>query len=175
MKIVKAIFALVLISQAFCTKASEIFKQPDNHSILSQWFSIDSGFNIKMQMTKMETIEGYNKFQLSFTSDDQHLVNGTLVMPVKQNGKAKLALLLHAMGADENLWWAENKISGNKISEKLIQKGYSVITLDARRHGKRVIDDLTAKDMIAKAHSEEPRLYTDMIIGTVRDYRLALE
>lgn len=78
------------------------------------------------------------------------------------------------MGTDQNLWWSPNKINGQKISDKLLESGYAVLTLDARRHGERVVDDLGPRDMIAKARSDQPRLYTDMIIGTVRDYRIAL-
>jgi dienelactone hydrolase len=180
MKTVKTFLILLLINQTYSAGANnspDAFVEPDNQSILSQWFSIDSQFDIKMQKT-LSTNSVANdkseKYSLSFTSDDQKLVNGTLAIPKSFKGKPKLALLLHAMGTDENLWWSESMISGSKISNKLIENGYSVLTLDARRHGKRVIDELTAKDMIAKAHSGEPRLYTDMIIGTVRDYRLAL-
>lgn len=180
----KAFLILLLINLSYIANAkspSNALVEPDNQSILSQWFSIDSQFDINMQKTLISNAadsdnnEKTEKYSLSFKSDDQQMVNGTLALPVNYNGTPKLALLLHAMGTDENLWWSENKVSGKKISDKLLDKGYSVLTLDARRHGKRVLDKLKARDMITKARSDEPRLYTDMIIGTVRDYRLALE
>jgi dienelactone hydrolase len=175
MNTVKAFLILLLISQSYSAGA---LVEPDNQAILSQWFSIDSQFDINMEKTLISNADNKTnseKYTLSFKSDDQQMVNGTLAVPVNYNGIPKLALLLHAMGTDENSWWSESMISGSKISDKLLDKGYSVLTLDARRHGKRILDELTARDMIAKAHSDEPRLYTDMIIGTVRDYRLALE
>lgn len=154
--------------------AGEISNGPDAQSVMSQWFAIDSDFDIKMQKFVYESNDNKQIFTLSFTSDDQQTVNGILAIPQTNKKPLKLAMLLHAMGTDQNLWWSDNKLSGSKISNKLLDNGYAVLTLDARRHGKRVVDELGPKEMINKAHSDQPRLYTDMIIGTVRDYRLAL-
>ena len=174
MKISKHIFILILIVQSYQTNAQEVSTGPNAQSVMSQWFSIDTDFDIKMQKTMSEETDSRQKYTLSFTSDDQQTVNGLLVIPYSHKKPLKLAMLLHAMGTDQNLWWQPNKISGTKISDKLLDQGYAVLTLDARRHGKRVIDDFGPQEMITKAHSDQPRLYTDMIIGTVRDYRLAL-
>ncbi|MBL4773364.1 MAG: alpha/beta fold hydrolase, partial [Alcanivoracaceae bacterium] len=174
MKTSNLITLIILVINIHCSHAVENLITPSAHAIISQWFSIDSQHDIKMQKSLLSEDAAGKKFQLSFFSDDQQAVNGILVMPSTQKGQLKLALLLHAMGTDQNIWWTQNKISGNKISEKLLQKGYAVLTLDARRHGKRSSHDFTAKDMISKARSNQPRLYTDMIIGTVRDYRIAL-
>jgi dienelactone hydrolase len=175
MKILKLILISNLIIHSFVTWSKEVVSDPSSHSIMSQWFSIDSSFDNKFEKTLLSEDDNIAKYSLSFISDDRQPVNGILAVPKNKSESLKLALLLHAMGTDQNLWWNPNKISGSKISEKLLQQGYAVLTLDARRHGKRVSDGLGPKDMIAKAHSEQPRLYTDMIIGTVRDYRIALE
>lgn len=173
MKIPQLIIITVLVTIFSHSYAKEKIIVPDTQSIISQWFSIDSQYDIKMDKSLITEDESIQKFKLSFNSDDQQKANGILVIPKGHKGQLKLALLMHAMGSSQNLWWKQTKVSGDKISTKLLQSGYAVLTLDARRHGKRTVDDLTAKDMIDKAHSKEPRLYTDMIIGTVRDYRIA--
>lgn len=174
MKTLKHIIIFLFLSQSYYSQSLEVTSQLDAHSVMSQWFSIDSNFDIKMQQTIIEETDKIKKISLSFTSDDQQVVNGVLALPAKTKAPNKLALLLHAMGTDQNLWWTPNVISGNKISDRLLQQGYAVLTLDARRHGKRTVDEFGPEEMIAKAHSDQPRLYTDMIIGTVRDYRTAL-
>lgn len=150
------------------------FTKPTTNEIIDQWFSFDSSFDIAMQKELIHADQEIQQFSLSFISDDHQQVHGTLTIPRQHSGQLSLALLLHAMGSDQQLWWQDNKIHGHEISKNLLNKGYAIVTLDARRHGQRKIDQLTPRDMINKAHSSEPRLYTDMIIGTVRDYRLVL-
>ena len=144
-------------------------------SVLDQWFSIDPQHDIEMQQTTLPADALGKRFNLSFISDDQQRVNGTLAMPEIKDGKLKLALMLHPMGRDENIWWSEdNALSGGAISTRLRQQGYAVLSLDARRHGKRTLSDMGLGELLKRAHGKHPRQYTDMIVGTVRDYRLAL-
>jgi len=149
--------------------------QDQAQEVLSKWFSIDPKHDIKMQKLALPDDEHGKRYQISFTSDDQQSVNGLLAMPILNTSPVKIALLLHPMGRDHSLWWnKDNALSGGTLSEKLRQQGYAVLTLDARRHGKRKVEDMGLKELLARAHSDHDRLYIDMIIGTVRDYRLAL-
>ena len=151
------------------------FQQPTAQQIIDQWFSIDSHFDINMDQQVTSTDEKITTYSLNFISDDQSPVNGILTVPHSHKKPISLAFLLHAMGTDQQLWWQDNKIHGHDMTKTLLDQGYAVLTLDARRHGQRQLDDLSAKDIIAKAHSDEPRLYTDMIIGSIRDYRLVMQ
>jgi len=66
--------------------------------------------------------------------------------------------------------WALTNNFGGAIKAR-----YKPIKLpDARRHGERGHDSFSPRELIARAHSSEPRLYIDTIIGSVRDYRIAL-
>ncbi len=165
---------IILLSIICHICKADDFQKPTTEQIIEQWFAIDTSFDITMHKELISSDENHQQYSLKFVSDDQQQVNGTLTIPQAHTGQLSIALLLHAMGSDQQLWWQENKIHGHKITQTLLKKGYAVITLDARRHGQRKIDKLTPKDIINKAHSSEPRLYTDMIIGTVRDYRLLL-
>ena len=149
--------------------------QAQAQTVLAEWFSIDPKHDIQMQKTLLSEDAQGQRYQLSFTSDDQLKVNGTLVLPSAAQQVQKLALLLHPMGRSENIWWtADNPIQGEAISTRLLKKGFAVLTLDARRHGQRQLNDIGLKEMLNRAHSPNRRLYDDMIIGSVRDYRLAL-
>ncbi len=148
-------------------------------TVLAEWFSIDPKHDLKMQQQPIEADGLGARFSLSFVSDDQQAVNGVLAMPqgyvVDNNKPFKLALLLHPMGRDHALWFSEdNPIKAGGISQALRQQGYAVLALDARRHGLRKVGDFGLQELIGRAHSPHRRLYDDMIIGTVRDYRLAL-
>ncbi len=148
-------------------------------SVLAEWFSIDPQHDINMQQQAMEPDAIGQRFSLNFVSDDQQPVNGVLNLPqyydLAKQAPFKLALLLHPMGSDHSVWFSQdNPIKAGRISEKLRQQGYAVLALDARRHGQRKVADMGLKELIGRAHSPHRRLYDDMIIGTVRDYRLAL-
>ena len=144
-------------------------------TVLAEWFSIDPKHDIQMQKNELPADQLGQRFTLSFVSDDQQKVNGTLAMPAEPDENLKLAVLLHPMGRDENIWWsADNPIQGGAITQHLRQQGFVILTLDARRHGQRKLGDMGLKEMLNRAHSKHRRMYDDMIIGTVRDYRLAL-
>ncbi|MCF6226000.1 MAG: dienelactone hydrolase family protein [Xanthomonadales bacterium] len=170
---------VLLTSLSFASFAKESVFDVQAQSVLSEWFSVDPKHLINMQQNAIDADELGERFNLNFTSDDQQTVNGILAMPVDydsaQKPAFKLALLLHPMGTDHTLWFShDNPINAENISIKLRKQGFAVLALDARRHGDRKVGDIGLKDLIERAHSPYRRLYDDMIIGTVRDYRLAL-
>ncbi len=150
------------------------------HQVLSEWFDVDPTFDIQMQQLPLGEDHLGMKYSLTFISDDQQPVNGTLALPQGYQADShqpyKLALLLHAMGTDQNLWFnSERSIKAGLISDHLRQSGYAVLALDARLHGSRTIKGMGPREILGKAHSPNRRIYNDMIVGTVRDYRLALQ
>ncbi|MBL4659002.1 MAG: hypothetical protein JKY19_01495, partial [Alcanivoracaceae bacterium] len=104
MSLAKLITIIFLISQSYHLHSLEILSEPNAASIISQWFSIDSSFDNKLQKTLVLEDKKQKKFTIYFTSDDQQPVNGLLVIPNVKKGRLKLALLLHAMGSDQSLW-----------------------------------------------------------------------
>ncbi|WP_395373360.1 alpha/beta hydrolase [Marinicella sp. W31] len=169
---------LFLTFWLFQTSHAETLEPPfeaQAQIVLAEWFSIDPKHDIQMQKKPVSDDALGQRFQLTFISDDQQAVNGSLVLPAKPQQVKKVALLLHPMGRSENIWWTpDNPIQGEAISTRLLQQGFALLTLDARRHGQRKLDDMGLKEMLNRAHSPHRRQYDDMIIGSVRDYRLAL-
>jgi len=159
---------------------------PLDQAYLSHWFSYDSAEPIKFSLTPLNKDHLGERAELRFTSDDGQMVNGLIAYErassitgnTSSKGEpsaAKLALLLHPMGIDQQFWWSDkSSLQANKITDRLRERGYTVISLDARRHGERGHDSFSPRELIARAHSSEPRLYIDTIIGSVRDYRIAL-
>jgi len=144
--------------------------------VLSEWFAIDSQHHTQTQLKALPDDALGRRATLTFISDDQQLVNGTVAWPSAAQPVTGLALLLHPMGRDQHIWWSkDNPIKGGAITDLLREQGFLVVTLDARRHGQRTVDDIDLKTLLARAHSQERRLYNDMIIGSVRDHRLVLQ
>ena len=175
------IFTLTLsffLTHAFAS-AKDIYGD-QAHLVLNEWFDVDPTFDIQMQQSQLDDDHLGVTYNLQFNSDDQQPVNGTLAFPEGYNPGSKqpfkLALLLHAMGTDQNLWFDnERAIKAGLISDHLRQSGYAVLALDARLHGLRKVDNMGPREILTKAHSPNRRIYNDMIVGSVRDYRLALQ
>ncbi len=142
---------------------------------LSHWFSYDSAEPINLTLTKLEDGAFGERAEIRFTSDDGQAVNGLIAYPKNTATPTKLALVLHPMGIDQQFWWSDKSpLDAQKMTAHLLEKGYTIISLDARQHGQRGRDGFGPRELIARAHSNEPRLYIETIIGTVRDYRIAL-
>ncbi|MCF6300706.1 MAG: alpha/beta fold hydrolase [Proteobacteria bacterium] len=177
--LIRVIVVTLIFNFSNISFAGESVFDEQAQAVLSEWFSVDPKHSINMQQQLIEADELGKRFSLNFTSDDQQAVNGILAMPegydASKNPAFKLALLMHPMGSDYMLWFSQdNPIKAGSISTKLRKQGYAVLALDARRHGERKINDMSLKGLLERAHSQHRRLYNDMIIGTVRDYRLAL-
>ncbi len=144
-------------------------------SYLSHWFTVDSAETNNLVLTPIKGVKETDFVQLTFTSDDGHKVNGILAHPTGLAGVNKIALAIHPMGSDQYFWWRETSpLSGHKLTASLREQGYTVISLDARRHGESSTPRFGPRELLKRAHSDEPRLYIETIIGTVRDYRTVL-
>lgn len=147
---------------------------------LDQWFSIDSrephSLKFRSSIGELDSHEACGKCELNFYSDDGQAVNGTIAFPKLKKTKAKLALLMHPMGIDQRFWWSEKSpLSAHLLTELLLQEGYTVLSLDARQHGKRSREGFGSRELLKRAHGDAPRIYTETIIGSVRDYRILLK
>ncbi|MEO0998794.1 MAG: alpha/beta fold hydrolase, partial [Pseudomonadota bacterium] len=116
------------------------------------------------------------RYRVAFLADDGSRVNGILAMPGDEPAPASLAIALHPMGSDQSIWWRAGKpLFGGEITARLRQRGHAVLALDARWHGERGVDGVGPRDLLAFAHGENPRPYHQVIVDSVRDYRLALK
>ncbi len=142
---------------------------------LAQWFSIDPKQASRVELGAQQQDAVSHIQVLRFESDDGVMVNGQIAAPDKRyKGSPRLALMLHPMGADQSFWWdAKHSLQANRIAQELRKSGHTVVSLDARLHGKR-IPKVAPRELITKARSRNPRVYLDAIIGTVRDYKLLL-
>ncbi len=115
------------------------------------------------------------RYRVQFNADDGSLVTGTLGMPSETDGPVPLALAMHPMGVDEQIWWnSDNPIFGGRLVDELRKRGFAVLTLDARLHGSRRAENVGPREMIGLARGDNPTPYVRMIVDSVRDYRIAL-
>lgn len=158
-----------------------------DQAYLAHWFAYDSAEPIKLERSLLKTDDIGHIDKLRFTSDDGQTVNGMIAYGKHPNTAGrqanggvntavkKLALLLHPMGSDQTFWWRDDSpLGAHALAQHLRQQGYTVISLDARRHGERGTPAFGPRELLARAHSPQPRLYIDTIVGSVRDYRILL-
>jgi predicted esterase len=164
-----------LMATALHAKEAPTNNQPLNQAYLSHWFSYDSAEDINLSLTPLKDDALGERAEIRFTSDDGQAVNGLIAFAKNKASSKKLALALHPMGIDQQFWWSEKSpLAAQKMTARLREKGYTVISLDARMHGERGRPGFGPRELIKRAHSAEPRLYIDTIIGSVRDYRIVL-
>lgn len=179
MTLTKPIFLLglfaALAANALHAKEAPIRNQLLDEAYLSHWFSYDSAEAINLTLTPLEEDSLGERAEIRFTSDDGQAVNGLIGFAKGKSASKKLALALHPMGIDQQFWWSdESPLAAQKMTARLREQGYTVISLDARQHGERGRDGFGPRELIKRAHSAEPRVYIDTIIGSVRDYRIVL-
>ena len=167
---------LILNPLMSVANATATGSQPISESYLEHWFSIDSAEPINMRVTPLENDSIGKRAKLEFTADDGASVNGKIAYPAQSQAIKKIAFALHPMGSNQDFWWSnKSPLAANQIVDHLRKQGFIVISLDARRHGERAVKDFGPRELLKRAHSDEPRLYIDTIIGSVRDYRSILK
>jgi pimeloyl-ACP methyl ester carboxylesterase len=179
MTLTKPLFFLgllaVLTTHSIFAKELSATNLPLDQAYLSHWFSYDSAEPIKLVMTPLQDDVFGERAEIVFNSDDGQSVNGLIGFPKDKASSNKLALMLHPMGIDQQFWWSEKSpLAAQKMTARLRQQGYTVISLDARQHGQRSRQGFGPRELIKRAHSDQPRIYIDTIIGSVRDYRIVL-
>lgn len=143
---------------------------------LAELFSIDTRFPEDVVRVAIEPDGIGQRYRIEFLADDGSRVNGVLAMPGDEYSTARLAFAFHPMGSDHSIWWRPGEpLFGGEITGQLRRSGYAVLALDARWHGERGVEGIGPRDIIAFAHSENPRPYHQVIVDSVRDYRLALK
>ncbi|SEA41296.1 alpha/beta fold hydrolase [Microbulbifer marinus] len=130
---------------------------------------------------RLEAI-GDGKFSLSFRSFDGALVNGQISYPPSHQEKHPVLIGISAMGRGYQRWWTDS-FKGrptvtrvNEITKLAADKGYAVISIDARFHGTRKDPDRPLKSIMNDLHFFGDKTnYENMIRKTVLDYRVLLD
>lgn len=136
--------------------------------------------DIQMKIEHLDDRSG----TFSYQSFDGSRVNGRIHYPRPfASGDAPFPVMIgaHAMGRSEARWW-QDRINDrptieltHRLSQLALDRGYAVITIDARLHGSRKDPNRTLKSVMRDLHYFGARTnYEHMIRDTVRDHRVLL-
>lgn len=120
--------------------------------------------------------------EFTFTAYDGEMVFGQIMLPSVKQEKYPVLIGIHAMGRSYPRWFNDSlkgrptTTSVNKITELALAKGYAVIAIDARFHGKRKVEDkpLTSIWNNLKFFGDKTD-YENMVLKTVIDNRTVLD
>lgn len=151
--------------------------QQEIHSKYSYQLPTD----LQMQVSPISQTQ----FSFTYTSFDGAIVNGEIHYPTQlKELRAPIPVMvgIHAMARSHVRWW-QDRIDDrmtlentHKITEQALEKGYAVVAIDARNHGKRKDPNLSIIDIIDDLHwwgKREP--YENMLINTVKDHRILID
>jgi len=146
--------------------------------ILAQYDYKNSFAEFRLETQTQESLE------FSFMAHDEQRVYGKLMLPSKPSANGKYPVLVgaHAMGRSYPRWF-QSSLKGrptvthvNKITEQALAKGYAVVAIDARYHGKRKVKDKPLSQIWNNLHYfGNKQDYQDMLVNTVIDHRLLLD
>lgn len=123
-----------------------------------------------------------NSREFTFTSFDGEKVYGQIMLPTINKEKYPVLVGVHAMGRSYPRWYKDElkgrptTTSVNKITELALAKGYAVVAIDARYHGKRKLEDKPLSSIWNNLHYFGNKSdYQDMIVNTVIDNRVLFD
>ena len=138
----------------------------------------DKPMNMQLEQLSATT------FAFTYQSFDGAIVNGRMAYPDTYTKAHSMPVMLgvHAMGRSENRWWMDSfkerptLEQTDKLAKQALANGYAVIAIDSRNHGKRKNLDYNIIEVMRDLHwwgKREP--YEQMVIDTVKDYRVLLD
>jgi predicted esterase len=148
---------------------------------------INSRYSYHMARPTALMMEPLDKvsFTFSYSSFDGAMVHGQIRYPrplADINAPVPVLIGVHAMGRSYLRWWQaqidarptlENT---DKITALALEKGYAVVTIDARLHGARKLPYVGIRSIYQNLHWWGQRgPYEHMIVDTVRDHRVLLD
>jgi cephalosporin-C deacetylase-like acetyl esterase len=120
--------------------------------------------------------------EFTFTAYDGEKVFGQIMLPSVTKEKYPVLIGIHAMGRSYPRWFKDSLkgrptvTSVNKITNLALDKGYAVVAIDARFHGKRkVADNPLTKIWNNMQFFGDKTDYENMILKTVIDNRTLLD
>lgn len=133
-----------------------------------------------LEMTMTAAAPNVSSF--TYKSFDGEMVYGQIAYPDQVSEKYPVLIGISAMGRSYVRWWVDTfngnptVTQANKIAELAISKGYAVVSIDARYHGKRKDPERTLRSIMNDLHFfGDKRDYEAMIRDTVKDHRVLLD
>lgn len=125
---------------------------------------------------------GGGQFSFSYKSFDGAMVNGQISYPPIDKASYPVLIGIAAMGRGYQRWWTDS-FKGrptvtrvNEITRVATEKGYVVIAIDARYHGKRKDPNKPVSSIMNDLHFFGNKTdYENMIRNTVLDYRVLID
>lgn len=134
----------------------------------------------ELELTMTET--GPGTFSFTYDSFDGAVVYGQISYPDIEADKYPVLIGISAMGRSYVRWWVDTfngnptVTQANKIADLAHSKGYAVISIDARYHGKRKDPERSLRSIMNDLHFfGDKRDYEAMIRDTVLDHRVLLD
>ena len=123
-----------------------------------------------------------NSRAFSFRAFDGELIHGQIQFPQQSRSQYPVLIGLHAMGRSYPRWFTD-ELKGrptvtkvDKLTQAALAKGYAVIAIDARFHGKRKIEGKSLRKIWNNLHYFGDKYdYQQMIVNTVIDNRTLLD
>ncbi|WP_165726280.1 alpha/beta fold hydrolase [Pseudoalteromonas sp. SA25] len=162
------------------------------------WYTVFGLKAYKVTVQELEELYGYQKqavnvdltalekgqFNVTFNSFDGEQVYGQLIYPKNADPSQPIPILIgvHGMGRTY-VRWVEGEFKDtdtleqtDELANMALARGYAVLAIDSRNHGKRKNLDYNIKDVMYDLWfwgKKEP--YENMIIDSVKDHRVLLD
>lgn len=168
------LFSVAACYYLFIAKLPVEQLSPKQISAKYQYHSSFSNFRITDELLESR--------EFTFTAYDGEKVFGQIMLPSIKRHKYPVLIGIHAMGRSYPRWFKSSLkgrptvTSVNKITEHALNKGYAVIAIDARFHGKRKLEDKPLRKIWNNLNFFGDKTdYENMIVKTVIDNRTLLD
>lgn len=120
--------------------------------------------------------------EFTFAGYDGETVYGKIAWPKTKEAKHPLLIGIHAMGRSYPRWFQDSLkgrptvTSVDKITESALAKGFAVVAIDSRFHGKRKVAEKSLRVIWNNMHYFGDKSdYQDMVVKTAIDNRSLLD
>lgn len=174
-----ALFGIALCALTlFWYKFIALKAQPIPQDEILNSYAFEAPENIEMTLTDI----GNRQFSFSFRSFDGAVVNGQISYPKTERETYPVLIGISAMGRGYQRWWTDS-FKGrptvtrvNEIARNASDKGYVVVSIDARFHGTRKDPNKPLGAIMRDLHYFGDKTdYEGMIRNTVLDYRVLID
>lgn len=145
----------------------------EGFEVMRQFFEYDTNVLLDARVVGRDEVLGHGREKFVFSGMRRGRVPGYLALPENTTEPVPCILLIHGLNAAQEDWWEEGSTFGS-LTRALLDSGYAVLTLDAVYHGERAFENdfESPRSLIQRQWFVHAR---DMIVGTVIDYRRAMD
>ncbi len=110
--------------------------------LLREVFEYDPTLPLDARTVASEEYEGYYRDKIVFNGILDARVPGYIATPADAEPPYPCVVALHGLSVSKETWWEEdNDHSGLLLTRALLGRGIAVVTVDARYHGERMINN----------------------------------